>query len=160
MRIVLAVLSVAVGITVCKGYASFVRRGRSQLRGFILLLRRIRERIGCYLESPAESVRGWECPELDAVGIVSLIGAGTAPLDALEQVRGELLLPRDALAALEALFRELGGGYMEDELRRIDSAVNDLSGILDRVMSEGEKSVKGTSATVMAVAVGIAIFVI
>lgn len=160
MLIIPAALSVAAGIVICRKYAAYVVRGQRQLRGFIALLRRIRERIGCYLESVSEAVRGWECSPLSELGFLSRIGQGVTPSEALRCVRRELVMPSSALLRLESLFGELGGGYREDELSRIDSAVADLTAILESAEREGEKNIKGTSATVMAVAVGIAIFII
>ena len=145
---------------VWREYAYCQRLRLSQLSEFLSFIKNMKERMECYLEAPGAWINGYESQELERIGFIKNIRERKELLVAYESCKEGLLIDNEASCVIEALFSELGEGYLDSELEVIESALEKLSRIEASMASESEKKIKTAGALLGAVAAGIVILVI
>ena len=95
----------------------------------------IRVQISCFLRPPSELARGFCSLLLEESGFLSDIGGGMNILQAFNKLALRENISEEGERALRDLFSSMGKGYLEDEIRLIDSALSVLSPLVEKERS-------------------------
>lgn len=141
---------------ISRGIRRGIRRGVLEAEGYLLLLRRLRTQMGCYLKAPSDALLGFECAPLSDIGLLPLVDGDVQC--AFRRTRGRCHISKAILELLDECFSELGSGYIDVELRRIDDCIERLESLIDVERREGEK--RGKVITVLMCAVAMLVVIV
>lgn len=120
----------------------------------------IRLQIGCFLRPQAELGIGFSSDLFSEVGFLSSLGDSGSLSEAFEATMEREKMQDDAKRIISELFSSLGGGYAEDEIKLIDSALDELQKILERERKAVVRDTKLIGTLSASLALGIIIFLI
>lgn len=133
------------------------RRRVLLLREVCELLRHIRRQVGCYLLPVREIARCYSSELLEECGFLDKLREGENPVSSL---CGENSLSARSMRVVDEVFSTFGEGYVEDEIRALDTATDELFGLLSSESSECSKRIKLYSVLGAAIGVGALILII
>lgn len=140
-------------------YSLYLKRELNTCRIFRTMLRDMRDKMRCYLESPRVWALGYEDDVLLASGFLYKLRHGCCLNDAYTACKDGMCISGDVDTVLRDFFTRMGDGYLDTELMAIDSAISGLSEC-ERVMAdESAKKSKVAGAVLGAFAVGMIILV-
>ena len=127
-------------------------RHRAALCGEIYeFLRHIRNRVGCYLLPLREIAFSYSTPCLEESGVLDALRNGKDPMPLF---KGKYSLSDNFRRVVGGVLSSFGEGYVDEELRSLDSAINELSVLLAAEESESRKRIKLCSVLSAAVGIG------
>ncbi|MBQ8689510.1 MAG: hypothetical protein IJ515_04015 [Clostridia bacterium] len=127
---------------------------------FYRFLSHMRLQISCYLRPADELYLGFESKALDDIGFIGALKDGCSIGEAYKKAARKISLPTEVDRVLLSLFSSLGGSYLEEEIKLIDSHREELSVLLEREREESPKRAKMIRTLSVAISLGIIIFVI
>lgn len=151
-------IMLGVSLAVWRAYVDFLHRQREACRVFLDLLRDLRDKTYCYLESAREWAS--RTARRDAYGFTDMVGSGVGLLEAYEACRESLYLPREADEALVEYFTRAGGGYLDGELMAADRAIERLAALDAASGEETARRTRVAGALLGALAAGIVIMIL
>ena len=155
-----AFLLLAVAFVLWKEYTAYLKRGADELDEFVRFVKCMKEKMECYMEVPAEWIRGFSSDKLEGVGFLEAIRDGSDVDTAYSNVESSLCMCDDAREVLKDLFSHLGNGYLETELGMIKPSLDKLLKIQERLKDEKENKTKAIGAMIAAVTLGIIILIL
>ena len=138
-------------------YKARLERSERVLLGYLRFVSEMRSRAATCLEPPSRWVGSFVCEELEEIGFLPALRGGADLESALKSSHG--VLDKDAFDVLSWLFSG-GGGYLEDELRRMDGAIRALEEQREKSALSTRDRVKLFRTLAIAAAVGVAILVV
>ncbi len=114
----------------------------------------LRLQIGCYLRPVRELVESFVSPCEELTSMIKRIVGGESLSAAFADSFTERMLGKEGYSQLESLFSSLGSGYLENELRLIDSHASALEDLLAAEKVEGQRGVKLVRTLCVAASVG------
>ena len=137
---------------------SAAQRARLELLGEVYdFLRYIRRQVKCYLLPLKDIAASYSTELLERCGFLDRLRSGENPLVSFT---GEYRIADAPMGVLSAAFSSFGEGYVEDEIRSLDTAIEDMSLLLSKERAECAKRVKLYSVVGAAIGVGSLILVI
>ena len=160
MILIGACLLLLFSFLIWKEYAAYLSRGTKELREFIRFLECMREKMGCYLETPSEWIDGFTAEELERSGFLQRIKDGEDIFSAYTGCKESLCLCDDAVLILDDMFSHLGNGYLDTETAIIKASLDKLSKLEEVSKKDNENRTKAVGAVIGAVAIGIVILIL
>ncbi len=127
-------------------YGKYMNKRLSECEGFLLFIKHIRCEMACYMKPPCELVSGFECEALSHIGFIPFLAEGAGLCEAFEKCEGRLSLGEGEKEIVKALFSELGSGYLEESIKKTDSAIERLEGPYQKLKEECPKKKRLTAA--------------
>lgn len=140
-------------------YTSYLRRELLVLRTFRNMLRDMKDKMRCYLDSPRSWSLGYENDILSDSGFLGALRGGADLLEAYVTCREKLCISQETDSVLFSLFSRAGEGYIDTELEAMECALEGLSAIESTMVDEVNKKTKVSGAVLGAFAAGIIILV-
>lgn len=159
MRTVGMVAILALGVLLLREYRSYLKRRQEELSSFISLLVRIRKRISEYLEPVDEIVEKHGDERLSEIGFYDKYRDTGSLFSAFDSIKGSLLIREPVKQEIEECLRELGDGWREGELKRLDSFIESLKEEEIRGRELIERGMKTASALVFSVGMGLVLLI-
>ena len=144
-------------IYLVKRLSSSQRRRVDVLREICALLRHIRRQVGCYLLPAREIARSYSSDLLEACGFLDMMRSGENPILSFS---GEYCISERPMQLVNGVLSSFGEGYVEDEIRALDVAIDELSALLATEEAECAKRIKLYSVLGAAIGVGALIFIL
>lgn len=138
-------------------YKARLERSDRLLSGYLRFVSEMRRRAATCLEPPMRWVGSFVSEELEKVGFLPALRDGADLAAALKSSHG--VLDGEVFEVLLRLFSG-GGGYLEDELRRMDDAIRALEEKREKDASGTRDRVRLFRTLALAAAVGVAILVV
>lgn len=158
LRVVGAMLLAIFALLFANSYSAYVRRSLSELEGFVTLLSHIRGKISVSLASQSVLFSELDCDSLERCGFLPSVRGGALARDAFRSAK--FALSKDARGVLSSFFSEFGHGYKADEIARIDSTLSECERILKSEREQAPKDVKLVYTLLVALTLGLVIFLI
>ena len=155
-----AILVLLGAYMIWKEYAVFLDKDLSWCRAFLAALSDYREKVKCYMDTPAMWAEGYKDELLCGCGFLDGIVGGATFSEAYKEVRNSVLLTDNVDAILTSCFERLGEGYLDTELEILESAIYKLSKEEASLGESLAKRRKAVGAVVGAFAVGMIILII
>lgn len=143
-----------------KEYVFYLGGELACCRAFLRALRDYRDRVRCYLDSPAAWARAYEDEILSECGFLASVAEGTEISEAYLRAR-RFLSPDDGTdAILRECFGRLGDGYLETELAVLDFAISELAKAEAQRSPEVQNKQRAAGAFIGACVSGLIIMII
>lgn len=123
-------------------------------------IQHIRLQIGCYLRPVCDIAENFESAALSGAGFLDRLSAGEIPMDALSHSSLRRELGDEGYRVLSSLFATLGSGYMDDEMKLIDSCASQFLRLLETEREESPRGIRLIRTLCAGAALGIIIFVV
>lgn len=160
LSLVGAAVIVASALLIVRAYAAYLKRSEGACQGFIDFLKMMRGRISCYLEPMDVWVADFRCDSLEVGGFLRELRGGARLSDAFESSRQAYYLPADVEEALTEYFSSSGSGYIDGELRALESCLARLEEGVGAHQARNEKNKKAVTAVTLAVAMGLVLLML
>ena len=148
---------VIAALAASREYSRRVRKRVCECERFLEFIRHIRIQVGCFMRPPSELGCGFSGREIEGfVGRIATDGI----LTAYENAEPTFSLSVDERDALRELFSSLGSGYLDDELKRIDSTCEKFEKLYNELKERASKDVKLASVLSATAALGVFIIII
>ena len=131
-----------------------------ELEEFLRFLRFMRERVVCYLEPPSSIARDFSSELLDSLGFLGEIRDGASLSSAFITSKDRLSLPDDDAKALADFFERCGKGYLESEVKLLDTAIEKLERSEEKYGENCRTRARGIRVMTAAFGLGISILLI
>ena len=118
MRYIGIIIILLCGAIAKRLYSSYLRERCSECEGYVLFLKHLRERIGCYLLPAKEAAEGFENEALCKTGFLSALSDSGSLREAFEKTSEKSLLPEQAKKRLTALFLAGAEGILTGSFAR------------------------------------------
>ena len=141
-------------------YCAFLHEELSDTRAFLNALRDYREKMKCYLDSPAAWAHGYTVEPLASSEFIKRVAGGEPISSAYSDTRDAFCLPCDIDEVISDCFSRLGEGYLDTELAALDGAISRIAEREGRMADDIARRTKVAGALLGACAVGIVILVI
>ena len=141
-------------------YASYLREQLELTRAFLRALKDYRDKMRCYLSSPAEWAAEYmpRCQQLS--DLLLRVSQGESFVSAYRGTKEKYYLPDDIDESIEECFSSLGDGYLDVELGIVESAISNIADVEKRMNADIKKRERGVGALLGACAVGVVILII
>ncbi len=159
MKYIGVLLILGAALVFLKSYRVYLRNSISLTVEFLEFVKRMRHHTSAYLEGVSAWIGDFNSPKLEAAGFVSKVQSGT-PLKEAYLTVDKSLISAEAGKVLDALFLHLGAGYLEEEVRLLDSASAELSEIVSREESAINTRVRVVGAFLLSVSVGLVLIIL
>ena len=143
-----------------KEYSAYVERRLEQYRGFVSFIGHIEGMISRFLSLQESLWQNFSCDALEKCGFLPSLRSGNSLSQAFSACEPSLLLSDKQKAEFSAFFADFGKEYMDGEITRASDFHRESEESLKKEESELAKSVKITSAILIAAAVGLVILII
>ncbi len=143
-----------------RGYSAYKDRRIAETEAFIALLSHAEGMISRFLSHGSSLWNGFSSPTLEELGLLPMLREGAAPADAFAAIQGRLSVNKSCKDRLTEYFCDLGGGYREDELKKIAACKSELEEMLRMERKELENDVKAVRATLLGAALGVIILLL
>lgn len=131
-----------------------------ELGEFLRFLRFMKERVACYLEPPSEIARDFSSELLESLGFLGEVRRGAGLASAFLAAREKLSVSDEDKAALADFFDRSGRGYLDAELKLIDSAIEKLERSKEKYGEHYRTRARGVRVISAAFGLGISILLI
>ena len=135
-------------------------KGARELSSFISFVSTLRTRLECYLESPERVASGCSDVSLEKNGFLPALRGGKSLHASYLTARGTLSIPKSADKTLDDLFSSFGKGYLANEMRATDGALNTLKGILAEETKRADSRGRALKISAPALGMGLVILLI
>lgn len=126
-------------------------RGRTEAGESLLrLLLHLRVRMSCYLESAEDSLRDYSDPYLSEAGFLPVGADGI--FAAYCRLRASVRLSAQLDSVLSEYFKSFGESYLDTEMRKINTCIERVEGIVKTEKEEGLRRGRVISVVVAAAA--------
>ncbi len=147
-------------VLVLREYTAYMNKRLSECEGFLLFIRHIRIEIGCFLKTPSELSRGFYSEALEAVGFLPSLRVGESLASAYDGCRKGLSLGAAEADAAGELFASLGKGYLDENVKLMDSAEARFDKLYRELKEECPKKIKVAASLCASGVLGFIILVI
>ena len=96
----------------------------------LAFMKALRREVSCFLRPISEWAKEYSDAVFLQTGIIEPLCRGASLGEAYELSEGNFSMSRDAKACLRSFCKSFGRGYLEDELRALDSHLDELSSLL------------------------------
>ena len=141
-------------------YSEKMNRPADEVREFLRFLRFMKERVVCYLEPPSKVACSFSSELLESSGFLPKLRSGAGLHDAFIFSRANLSAGDEELGILSDFFERSGRGYLEGELKLIDTAIGSLERALEGYSERSRTRGKSVKAISVAVGLGISLLLI
>ena len=141
-------------------YSKHVKKRLRECEGFLEFITHVRLQMSCYLKPIRALSEGFHSEALSKTGFLQYIGECENILEAYKKAERQLSLSLEESEILERLFSSLGAGYLDDELKLLDTYKASLYEIYEKTKKEAPKSAKLVSTLSVTAAIGFLILVI
>ena len=155
-----AILVIFGAYTVWREYALFLDKDLLWCRTFLAALTDYREKVKCYMNTPAMWADGYTDKLLCECGFLDKLVDGANFSEAYADIRKLTHLTDNADAILSSCFERLGEGYLDVEIEILESAIDKLSREEKELAESLAKRRKAVGAMIGAFAVGMIILII
>ena len=132
-----------------------------ECRGFLSFLSHIRRQMGCSLSSPREFADSFEDGgELSDSGFISRLAESGDIYQSFLLSEKNLHLEAEEREILLRVFKDFGGGYLDDAVKQLDFGESELSSLLSKLENEIPKRAKLISLLCATGAVGFIILLL
>ena len=146
--------------SVWRGYSSYLDTELLWCRAFLRAIKDYRERMRCFLSSPADWALTYEDEHLFECGFLSSLRDGSDFCSAYRVAADKIFLPDEVDGILSALFDRLGDGYLEGELEAVSAVIERLCEEDARLSADVTRKRKAVGAMLGAFTLGIVILII
>ena len=146
-------------LMISKKYGAQRMRRLRECEGFLAFISYMREKLSKYTFTVRELAEEFESDALFSCGFLSALRSTDAKAAYLS-VRGELEISDMADEVLCEFFENFGGGYLDDEMRRICEAEERLVAIVKDERENAQKDIKVFGALFSAGGIGAVIILI
>ena len=98
----------------------------------LAFMKALRREVSCFLRPVSEWAKDYSDAVFLKTGIIEPLREGASLSEAYELSEGNLSMSGDAKACLRSFCKSFGRGYLEDELRALDSYLDELSLLLSK----------------------------
>ncbi len=160
LKCISAVLVLVSAIFISKKYSYYCNEKALECQQLLSFLKKMRNNISLYL-LPLSNWRGDLSGMGDAChGFFFAITQGAEVSTAFAAVKDKLSLPDDIKGELYGFFSDFGRGYMNNEIKKLDSAIATLESALPRLTLDAKNENRAGSAVIIAAALGAVILLI
>ncbi len=149
-----AILVLIPSVFITRKYNARCHKKCAECQHILSFLRKIRANISVYLLPPSKWKRNFAEDGYEPSGFFSALASGKSMGEAYRLSEGELTVPEEIRRELSAFFSDFGRGYMNDELRKLDSMIATLEGALPRLTESAKNESRAAGALIMACALG------
>ena len=130
----------------------------SECRAFLAFINHIRVQVGCFLKPVRELGLGFRSEPLSECGFIDALSNSESIYEAYKKSEERLSLSADERAVLESLFLPFGEGYLEEEIRIIEAAKEQMEAMCAELSEKSAKNIK--LVTVLSVTAALALLLL
>ena len=157
----LLILAVCIGATwLIRGYGEYMKKRRIESRELIMLIGLVRRNLSARLLTPKESLAGASGFSAGIERVCILVAEGKALPEAFALASPHLSLSGECKRLTGEHLALFGAGRREDEVRCLDELLERLSALVDKEEASGENDLRVARSVIIAIALGIIIFII
>ena len=155
---ILLILTAAVAIS--REFSKYMNKRVAECKDFLAFIAHMRIQVGCFLRPAKELGSGFSSHALERVGFIESLGESDSVFEAYKKSEPKLSLSDEEKRTLNTLFSSFGEGYLEDEMKLIESSYSAMEKLYSRLCEEKTKNTRLVTALSVTAALGIVIFVI
>lgn len=160
MRTLMLALLPFAALMIGRGYTAFADKRITEYEEYIDLFALIRGRVGSFMSPIPEVICESECRVLREIGFMDALREGSSLSEAYIEVMPRSYASASVKRIMSSFFQGFGHSYLEETVRQIDSAREEVREVIDKEKVELEKSVKLVRSLLMLSAVGLIILLI
>ena len=141
-------------------YSGFLSAELVWCRAFLLGISDYREKMQCYMSTPLDWAREYREKNLVSCGFLEKLTDGYSFSEAYSASRESLCMTDEADSIVSSCFERMGEGYLDTELKILDSAIEKLTLEETRITENFSKKQKAMGAVLGACAFGVVILII
>ena len=155
---ILCVLFAAVFVSA--EYSGYMNKRTAECRGFLAFISHMRIQVGCFLRPAKELARGFSSESLEKAGFIEALHNCENISEAYSKCEGELSLSHEEKGVLSDFFSSFGDGYLDQQIKLIESAHAKMEGLCTKLTAERVKNTRLVSAISVTLALGVIILII
>jgi hypothetical protein len=141
-------------------YRKYINKRLFECESFLSFFAYIRLQLGCFLKPLRELAGDYQKRDGVLGRIVSELQSGIEPSAVYKKYEPELSLSTEEREVLRHLFSNLGKGYLEDEVKLLDSSCSVLGGLYASLKEEAPKKTKTVAVVSCALSLGFIILAV
>lgn len=147
-------------LLVSREYCRHMNKRISECREFLAFISHMRVQVGCFLRPVRELGIGFSSETLEEVGFIEALSESENIKEAYLKCEPKLSLSMEEKEALFGFFSSFGDGYLDEQVKLIDSAYPKIEKLYLKLSDERVKNTRLVSTVSVTLALGFIIFVI
>ena len=155
------ILCVLVASVLISGeYCRYMNKRVLECRDFVSFISHMRIQVGCFLRPVRELAIGFSSESLDRTGFLEALTYSQNISEAYSKCEPYLSLSSEEREVLSGFFSSFGDGYLDEQIKLIDSTYSRMEELYLRLSGERVKNTRLVSTISVTAALGFIIFVI
>lgn len=145
---------------ISREYCRYINKRVLECRDFVAFISHMRIQVGCFLRPVKELAIGFSSESLDRAGFIDALSNSENISEAYLKCEPSLSLSEEEKEVLSGFFSSFGEGYLDEQVKLIDSVYQRMEELYSKLCREREKNTRLFVAISVTAALGFVIFVI